>query len=150
MYYLLPSSGFTPASQEDGHSSGRLVLRSILTTVKDPSFLCQGWMPLRNQQEIIPAARKEPRSKVPLTQTVFKCGLFPLFAARHRGIGGAWVGWQFLPSLRTFSFSSSIALLTGSRDRRICLPASFPKHGSVGGCQMPSLWGGVWISPAQS
>lgn len=150
MYYLLPSSGFTPSSQKDGHSSGRLVLRSILTTAKDPSFLCQGWRNPEKSTGNHTSSKERATFKGPSYTDSVQMWPVPSLCCQTQRDWGAWVVWQSLPSLRTFSFSSSIALLTGSRDRRICLPASFPKHGSVGGCQMPSLWGGVWISPAQS
>ena len=58
-------------------------------------------MLLQSQWEIVPAARKEPHSEVPLKWAVSVCGLFLVFAARCRGVGGfLWRGGSLCPPLR--------------------------------------------------
>lgn len=87
---------------------------------------------LWGQCAILPAAREEPHGKDPLTEAVLESGLFPISVARCRGVEDV-VGWLSL----TFSLSFSIALLTGSREQRGCLPVSFPKQGRQAGCRHP-------------
>lgn len=91
---------------------------------RDPSSPWGRWMLLRSQWEIVPAAREEPHSEVPLTEAVPMWSI-PCLCCPVQGTGVSVVGWQPLSSLKIFLFSSSIVLLTGSRERRSCLLVSF-------------------------